>query len=116
MIKFFNMVTANYMTDRGQLTVPACDGWRLATLGRNHFPPCYMYTCSRFIAHALIGRMEALWPKAFGVQTESRLMRGSNLHHRLFKAGSKDSHERAGYTVVGSKMRTRLVLLDFLNF
>ena len=36
------------------------DGW-LATLGRNHFPPCYMYTCSRSIAHALIGRMEALW-------------------------------------------------------
>ena len=27
MIKFFNMVTANYKTDRGQLTVPACDGW-----------------------------------------------------------------------------------------
>ena len=22
-----NMVTANYMTDCGQLTVPACDGW-----------------------------------------------------------------------------------------
>ena len=43
-------------------------------------------------------------------------MRGSNLHHRLFKAGSKVSHERAGYTVVGSKMSTRLVLLNFLNF
>ena len=36
------------------------DGW-LATLGRNHFPPCYMYICSRFIAHALIGRLKALW-------------------------------------------------------
>ena len=43
-------------------------------------------------------------------------MRGSNLHHRLFKAGSKVSHKRPGYTVVGSKMGTRLVLLDSLNF
>ena len=59
-IKFFNMVTANYMTDRGQLTVPACDGCMTCDLGRNHFPPCYMYTCSRFIAHALIGRLKAL--------------------------------------------------------
>ena len=31
--------------------------WWLATLGRNHFPPCYMYTCSGFIAYALIGRL-----------------------------------------------------------
>ena len=25
--RFFNMVTAKYMTDRGQLTVSPCDGW-----------------------------------------------------------------------------------------
>ena len=43
-------------------------------------------------------------------------MRGSDLHHRLLKAGSKVNHERAGYTVVCSKISSRLVLLDFLNF
>ena len=71
-----------------------------------------MYTCSRLVAHALIGRLRRGAIKRFEVQTESRLMRGSNLH----QAGSKVSHERAGYTVVGSKISTRLVLLDFLNF
>ena len=75
-----------------------------------------MYTCSRFIAHALIGRLRRGAIKRFEVQTESRLMRGSNLHHLLSKAGSKVSHERAGYTVVGSKISTRLVLLDFPEF
>ena len=30
------------------------------SIGRNHFPPCYMYTCSRIIAHALIGPLKAL--------------------------------------------------------
>ena len=55
-VKFFNMVTAKYMTDRGQLTVPACDdGWMTCDIRSESFPPCYMYTCSRFIAHALIG-------------------------------------------------------------
>ena len=112
--KFFNMVTTKYMTDRGQLTVPPCNG--LATLGRNHFPPCYTYTCSRFIAYALTGRLRRGAIKRFEVQTESRFMRGSNMHHRLSKAGSKVNHERAGYTFVGSKISTRLVLLDFLNF
>ena len=71
-----------------------------------------MYTCSRFIAHALIGRLRRGAIKRFEVQTESRLMPGSNLH----QARSKVNHERAGYTVVGSKISTRLVLLDFLNF
>ena len=75
-----------------------------------------MYKCSRFIAHALIGRLRRGAIKRFEVQTETRLMRGSNLRHRLTKAGSKVNHERAGYTVVGSKISTRLVLLDFLNF
>ena len=75
-----------------------------------------MYTCSRFIAHALIGRLRRGAIKRFEVQTESRPMRGSNLHHRLSKAGSKVNHDRAGYTVVDWKTSTRLVLLDFLNF
>ena len=75
-----------------------------------------MYTCSRFIAHALIGRLRRDAIKRFEVQPESRLMRGLNLHHRLSKARSKVNHGRAGYTVVGSKISTRLVLLDFLNF
>ena len=75
-----------------------------------------MYTCSKFIAHALIGRFRLGAIKRFEVQIKSRLMQGSNLHHRLSKAGSKVNHEKAGYTVVGSKISTRLVLLDFLNF
>ena len=70
------------------------------------------YTCSRFIAHALIGRLRLGAIKGFEVQTESRLMQGSNLH----QARSKVNLERAGYTVVGSKISTRLVLLDVLNF
>ena len=69
-----------------------------------------MYTCSRFIAHALIGRLRRGAIKRFEVQTKSRLMRGLNLHHRLSKAGSKVNHERAGYTVVGLKISTRLVI------
>ena len=52
----------------------------------------------------LIGRLRRGAIKRFEVQPESRLMRGSNRHHRLSKAGSKVNHERAGYTVVGSKI------------
>ena len=37
-IKFFNMVTAKNMTDSGQLTDPACDGWMTCDIRSLSFP------------------------------------------------------------------------------
>ena len=92
------------LTDRPDMTLDVYRG-RKTTMQQQQQ---YMYTCSRFIAHALIGRLRRGAIKGFEVLTESRL----NLH----QAGSKVNLERAGYTVVGSKISTRLVLLDVLNF
>ena len=66
----------------GQLTVPSCEGWMTCDIGRDHFTPCYMYTCNRFFAHALTDRLRHGAIKRFDARTESRLMRGSNLHYR----------------------------------
>ena len=115
-VKFFNMVTAKWMPDLDSLLFRLVKDGRLGTLGRDHFTPCYMYTCSRFFVHALTDRLRHGAIKRFDARTESRLMRGSNLHYRWSKAGSKVNHERAGYIVVGSRTSTRLVLLDFLIF
>ena len=45
-IKFFNMVTANYMIDRGQLTVPACDGCMTCDFRSLSFPAVLQVHCS----------------------------------------------------------------------
>ena len=75
-----------------------------------------MFTCGRFIAHALTGRLKRGAIKRFEVQSESCLMLGSNLHHRLSKAGSKANRERAGYTVFWFENKYSLSFTELPEF